>query len=453
MPGSAMPPWNHLPDADLKALAAYVRQIHSEAEASRLQEYVADGSFTEEEARETHVARTRPGAALVVPSEPPFDDIRWHRGRTIYLQACASCHGVDGHPVAEAIKVDNEGYPVAPRSFVNGIFKGGSEGHQLWARTVKGMKGTPMPAHEGNYSDDDMWDLIHYVQSLARSGAQERALLRQGTIVAPRISGPLPPGPLDTAWDQARPLYVSLTPLWWTEERIEGLVVQAMHDENELAIRMSWVDPSQDAVAVRHQQFSDAVAIQFSMTSDPPFYMGSASEHGGVSIWYWKADRQQNLAGGHQDVDSVNPGMIVDMYPEQEYQTPADRIGAPWPVGGIQDHRRQFITAWGASNLVANPERKTSVDTLSARGPGTLGGNPMNLQLVEGAAAYERGVWYVQMRRNMKPTTIGDDAMAGNERIFKAGDYLPLSFAIWNGNAGDRDGKKNISIWQRLVIK
>jgi hypothetical protein len=37
--------------------------------------------------------------------------------------------------------------------------------------------------------------------------------------------------------------------------------------------------------------------------------------------------------------------------------------------------------------------------------------------------------------------------------MFKPGDYLPVSFAIWNGSAGDRDGKKNISIWQKLVIE
>ena len=39
------------------------------------------------------------------------------------------------------------------------------------------------------------------------------------------------------------------------------------------------------------------------------------------------------------------------------------------------------------------------------------------------------------------------------ERVFTPGDYMPVSFAIWNGQAGDRDGKKNISIWQKLVIE
>jgi hypothetical protein len=29
---------------------------------------------------------------------------------------------------------------------------------------------------------------------------------------------------------------------------------------------------------------------------------------------------------------------------------------------------------------------------------------------------------------------------------------VPVAFAVWNGSAGDRDGKKSVSIWQELVI-
>jgi DMSO reductase family type II enzyme heme b subunit len=72
------------------------------------------------------------------------------------------------------------------------------------------------------------------------------------------------------------------------------------------------------------------------------------------------------------------------------------------------------------------------------------------VQRVQGQAAFERGVWYVQMQRSM---ALQDGHEHGDERHFKPGDYLPVSFAIWNGSAGDRDGKKNISIWQKLVIE
>ena len=91
------------------------------------------------------------------------------------------------------------------------------------------------------------------------------------TFVAPNVRGSLPTGPTDDAWEQARPLYVALTPLWWTENRIEGLMVQALHNDEELAIKLSWLDPTLDERAVRQNEFRDGVAIQFSLSSDPPF--------------------------------------------------------------------------------------------------------------------------------------------------------------------------------------
>lgn len=452
MPGSAMPPWGHLPSADLNALVAYVRHIHVQAVEAELAAGVADGSVAADEVADLLAQRTQPGPPIVVPPEPAFDDLRWFNGRRVYLEACASCHGADGRPLPEAVKVDDEGYPVPPRSFVDGIFKGSMEGPDLYCRILKGMRGTPMPASEGNFTNDEIWDLIHYVQSLAREGSQGRAQLRQSTITAPRVAGDLPADPKDTGWNQARPVYVGLTPLWWTEQRIEGLVVQALHNDDELALRLTWLDPTVDARAVKTEEFRDAVAIQFSLSSDPPFYMGDATQHGGVNIWMWKADRERNLAEGYQDVDAAFPQRAVDLYDECPIRA-KDMSLTDWPHGAITEHNPTYITAWGAGNLVADPTLKTPVECLVARGPGTLAGKPANVQVVQGRAVYERGVWMVQLQRTLEvPCEPGNPAQP-DERVFRAGDYLPVSFAIWDGSAGDRDGKKNISIWQRLVIE
>jgi DMSO reductase family type II enzyme heme b subunit len=34
----------------------------------------------------------------------------------------------------------------------------------------------------------------------------------------------------------------------------------------------------------------------------------------------------------------------------------------------------------------------------------------------------------------------------------KPGMRVPVAFAVWNGSAGDRDGKKSVTIWQELLI-
>ena len=33
------------------------------------------------------------------------------------------------------------------------------------------------------------------------------------------------------------------------------------------------------------------------------------------------------------------------------------------------------------------------------------------------------------------------------------GTTVPVAFAVWNGSAGDRDGKKSVTIWQDLVLE
>ncbi|MCB1125882.1 MAG: hypothetical protein KDM81_05260, partial [Verrucomicrobiae bacterium] len=167
------------------------------------------------------------------------------------------------------------------------------------------------------------------------------------------------------------------------------------------------------------------------------------------NIWMWKADRQKDLAEGYHDVDDAFPGRVVDRYPERK--APAAMLESPtWSGSKITEHDPLFITAWGAGNLVAQPGLPTSAECLVARGPGTLSGKPANVQLVQGLAVHERGVWYVQLQRAMNPP---HEHREDDERVFRPGDYLPVSFAIWNGSAGDRDGKKNISIWQKLVIE
>ena len=36
--------------------------------------------------------------------------------------------------------------------------------------------------------------------------------------------------------------------------------------------------------------------------------------------------------------------------------------------------------------------------------------------------------------------------------VFKPGESFPMAFAVWNGSAGDRDGKKSVTIWQELQL-
>jgi mono/diheme cytochrome c family protein len=65
--------------------------------------------------------------------------------------------------------------PIKPRNLQKGVFRGGGDGPDLYCRITQGIAGTPMPAvsvvdqeNGKGLTQSQVWDLVHYVQSLAR---------------------------------------------------------------------------------------------------------------------------------------------------------------------------------------------------------------------------------------------------------------------------------------------
>ena len=61
-------------------------------------------------------------------------------------------------------------------------------------------------------------------------------------------------------------------------------------------------------------------------------------------------------------------------------------------------------------------------------------------------AVWSTDTYRVVMRRMLAPT--GADAVR-----LAPGTTVPVAFAVWNGAAGDRDGKKSVTIWQTLRLE
>ena len=60
------------------------------------------------------------------------------------------------------------GFPAKPRDLRQGQWFGGDEPEDLYRRIHAGIKGTPMPAMGEVLTSDEIWDLVAYVESLAR---------------------------------------------------------------------------------------------------------------------------------------------------------------------------------------------------------------------------------------------------------------------------------------------
>jgi mono/diheme cytochrome c family protein len=425
MPGSAMPSWAHLPEETRWGLVHYVKSLSQRP---------LDIPPAAEPARQF-----QPGqGAIQVPPEPPFDDPARARAQEVFAKGCAPCHGATGRGDGGQKQVDSKGMPTRPRDLTAGVYKGSPEPAEVYRRIVGGLPGSPMPSSPYLHGDDG-WALAHYVLSLSSPVERERVEMKRFRIVAARVER-LPEHPDAGAWTAVEPVTLHLMPLWWRPQRPEEITVRAVHDGKELAILLVWSDDSWDHEVVRPQDFRDAAAIQFALEPDPPFF--AMGERGApVNIWMWKSERQADIEYAFQDIDNTYPSIGIDSYPNF-LRSPVEQ---PTRHALTVESDPTYLTAWGAGNIVADPIPGRAVEDLRAEGFGTLRARHGIATDVGTTGVHSTGSYRVLYRRPF--TAEGPDAIDFTPRA-----VVPVAFAVWNGSAGDRDGKKSVSIWQELVI-
>jgi len=251
----------------------------------------------------------------------------------------------------------------------------------------------------------------------------------------------LPEHPDDGVWRQATPVNLHLMPLWWRTDRPEEITVRALHDGKDIALLAVWSDATDDHTAMRPQDFRDAVAAEFSLAADPPFFaMGAKGQF--VNIWMWKSERQADLEPAFQELEKVYPNLGIDSYPNPDISP----LEQPTRHALTLQSAPTFVTGWGAGNIVSDPTRASAVEDLTAQGFGTLRARPRPDQAVQARGVYATDTYRVILRRSLLGK--GDRAVS----LTPAG-VVPVAFAVWNGSAGDRDGKKSVTIWQDLYIE
>jgi mono/diheme cytochrome c family protein len=216
VPGTAMPSFARLEPGERDALVEYViyLSIRGETELYLLdlvvdqdeypviaEDIAADGAepaFRMWQAAELQV--------VAPPPEPSRQRDAWTesvaRGKLLYATVdaqCVKCHGQEGRgdgeqaddlfddwnkrkkgasPAQTAELAPRFALPLQAlkaRDFAEGVFQGGDRPIDLYWRIHVGIKGTPMPAagpapgSSGVYKPDEIWDVVHYVESLVRS--------------------------------------------------------------------------------------------------------------------------------------------------------------------------------------------------------------------------------------------------------------------------------------------
>lgn len=145
VPGTAMPAFDFLPEAERRKVGAYVLQLAD----------LIDGQEPE--------VLAGPGT---LPAATPASIAK---GKQLYIDAgCNSCHGDTGKGDggSAATLKDAAGRPTKPRDFTEGVYRGGGERLDLFYRIAAGMDGTPMPAYGDVLEAPDLVAVVDYLVSL-----------------------------------------------------------------------------------------------------------------------------------------------------------------------------------------------------------------------------------------------------------------------------------------------
>lgn len=195
------------------------------------------------------------------------------------------------------------------------------------------------------------------------------------------------------------------------------LEARALHTDTMLYLRVSWTDDTEDSEAVAVDQFVDAAAIEFPAVADssvPALCMGQSDS--GVNIWHWQAGRTDGRA---DTIEELSANGYVDRYPSTD---------------------DLYFPARAAGNPVAAP---AAMSDLVAVGFGTLA--PASDQNLQGRADYADGRWQVVFARELSDESV-------DQIDLDTTATADIAFAVWDGSAGERNGKKSVSQFVVLAL-
>jgi mono/diheme cytochrome c family protein len=425
LPGTSMPSWRELPETDRRAVIAYVKAFSP--------------LFAESEAPEP----------IPIPEPPPSAADSIAKGKQVYQRMkCWECHGQEGKgdgPSANTLH-DDWNQPIAAYDFTRrNAYKGGAAPKDVYRTFTTGLAGTPMPSYGDLLTDAERWQLVDFVKSLS-SAPDPRVAAAQppdAGIVCAKVAGAIAVDPESRQWSQTTAYAVPLRTLWVRPAAPEAVIVRAITNGEDLAIRLEWSDAVVDQDLLKPEQFRDACAVQFPLPSNAPapslFTMGAKGSR--VNIWHWKADWQADLDSPEvfRDVETEHPGMAVDSYPLSKSEL------AQQPALGRALQDPAYLTAQAAGNPIGTRLHPSPVEDLVAEGFGTLTSQPPADQNVRGRGVWREGRWEVVFVRSLAGRGDIDASLS-------AGQSVSIAFAVWDGAKGDRNGKKSVTEWMTLRL-
>lgn len=407
MPGTAMPGWrDNLGKQARSDLVAYLK------------------TFSPAFERE-------PAAPVDIGKAPRVSDEGLAEGRDFYERIeCWKCHGQLGRgdgPSAPTLEDDQE-HPVRAADLTeNWLFNGGGTTEDIMRRLMTGLNGTPMPSFadliDAEFmTREQLWRVAQYVRSLA----PEKPPVVREVVRAARIEGQLPSSPDDPAWEEPERYYIPLVgqiivkPRWFAPT-VDGVWVQAMHNDREIALRVVWHDPSESP-----DPRWDEWTARIRATMAPEIDVEAAPAD---TVAMATADTSTVTTDG---VTMGLPDAVTIQFPSS-IPTGMER---PYFLMG-NEREPVYLWSWRSDRGVEE-----------ATGRGFVVTEPLAIR--EGAVAaadtFDQGQWRLVVRRGL------DAGGIENRLAFEVGRPIPMAVFAWDGSNGETGTQGAISTWYFLYL-
>ena len=381
---------------------------------------------------------------MPLPSAPKATKESIELGKKLYEESgCVKCHGTLGRgdgPSAPTLK-DDWGYPIRAANLAQSwTFRGGSSREDIFRTMSTGLNGTPMPSFlDDALKPEQRWAIADFIDSLSGKDGPGYSNL----VVAKHVADPIDLAKGAASFASAPVARFPIIGQIMEPGRAfhppaTSVTVQAIYDADSIALLVRWHDMS----AQKTGKNGPSLPVPPEEEEEPA--IGAAADDGASA-------GSKGSVFGEEEVAPAPAGQAQDPFAEAESAPAAQAIRVlrrrldPDSFGGADERPQALLHLRRrpelSGSLVLRSGRPNPLQ-FTGRGSGDIAPNATGD--LTGAASYDQGEWSVIFKRPLRATSGAP---------FSSGEFLPVSFSVWDGFSRERGNRRGLTIWYALYVE